>query len=158
MASREDLMKMVRSPICYWALTAMAIQNAPKHKLMLSHIYKFVANSYQLSKTRWQNSVRQNLSLNDCFKQVPRNEDYPGKGNYRILDPNFRGKRKQRSEARGSSVVAAGPSSATSAPAAMAGAPSAQAPGSRHLRVQGTWLPSSSPSFPPRRPLQTPWR
>jgi len=72
----------------YIGLIAMAILSMPEQKMVLSDIYQHILDHYPYFRNRgpgWRNSIRHNLSLNDCFIKAGRSAN--GKGHYWAIHP-----------------------------------------------------------------------
>ncbi|CAO3664045.1 hypothetical protein G6F70_001443 [Rhizopus microsporus] len=102
--------KRRRPPFSYSSLIAQAILASENERMTLRDIYNWIINKYpalyNADDTGWQNTIRHNLSLNRCFKKVPKDEldEHKGKGGYWTIDPTYMEKFKNGAFARGASA------------------------------------------------------
>ena len=72
----------------YIGLIAMAILSSAEKKLVLADIYQYILDNFPYFRHRghgWRNSIRHNLSINDCFMKAGRASN--GKGHYWAVHP-----------------------------------------------------------------------
>jgi hypothetical protein len=109
-----------KPPCSYAALIGQAILASSRKRLALSQIYSWISTAYPYFKpgdAGWMNSIRHNLSLNDCFVKGERGEeDAGGKGSVWMIDPvaefQFKdGGFKKASKAKAEAAKKTGPSS-----------------------------------------------
>ncbi|XP_035207652.1 forkhead box protein F1-like [Stegodyphus dumicola] len=86
----SGIRRQEKPPYSYIALIVMAIQSSPSKRMTLNEIYQYLQSRFQFFRGEyqgWKNSVRHNLSLNDCFIKLPKGLGRPGKGHYWTIDP-----------------------------------------------------------------------
>lgn len=109
----------VKPPFSYVALIAKAIESKPEKRATLNEIYNYITSNWpyfeKKEKKGWQNSIRHNLSLNDCFMKQPRDGGTDKKGNHWVLtippeklfeNNNFKRRKRMRRHYKGPSATA----------------------------------------------------
>jgi hypothetical protein len=73
----------------YVALIARAILSSPNYQMLLVDIYEWIMDQYPyfatLQSKAWRNSIRHNLSLNECF--IRKNKSENSRGFYWSIHP-----------------------------------------------------------------------
>ncbi|KAM3928126.1 forkhead activin signal transducer 3-like [Leptodactylus fuscus] len=87
---KKNYQRYDKPPYSYLALIALVIQQAPEKRLKLPQILRDISalfSFFQGGYKGWKDSIRHNLSANDCFIKVLKDPARPqGKGNYWAVD------------------------------------------------------------------------
>lgn len=121
-----------RPPHSYIALISMAILSKQERKILLNEIYDWVLQNFPYYQTRtdksWRNSIRHNLSLNECFVKVGKAGNGRGyywsihnanmndfkKGDFRRRQARLRAKHNDKSSTTSSSSSSSSSSTSSS--------------------------------------------
>ncbi|XP_066435001.1 forkhead activin signal transducer 3-like [Eleutherodactylus coqui] len=89
-AKKKNYQRYAKPPYSYLAMIALVIQASPEKKLKLSQILQEISNIFPFFKgdyQGWKDSIRHNLSSNECFTKVLKDPHKPqAKGNYWTVD------------------------------------------------------------------------
>lgn len=113
--SQETNSEHEKPPYSYVALIDMVIKDSPHGRLTLREIYDAILMKFPYfhNKKGWDNSIRHNLSLNDCFVKVARDGGGRKKGCYWTIHPdhqnmfpdgNYRRRKRMRTYTRSPSI------------------------------------------------------
>ncbi|KAJ1195061.1 hypothetical protein NDU88_004344 [Pleurodeles waltl] len=87
---KKNYRRHAKPPYSYLAMIALVIQSSPEKRLTLSQILKEISTIFPLFKgdyQGWKDSIRHNLSSNDCFRKVLKDPGKPQlKGNFWAVD------------------------------------------------------------------------
>lgn len=87
---RKNTYSKEKPPFSYVALCAMAIHSSSSGMMSLNEIYRFIISTfpyYKNTTSKWRNSLRHNLSFNDCFVKIVQGTDNGNKRSYWSLHP-----------------------------------------------------------------------
>ncbi|CAF1167339.1 unnamed protein product [Adineta ricciae] len=87
--SRQNMKASSKPQESYVELIARAILSSPNYQMLLIDIYEWIITEYPyfstLQSKAWRNSIRHNLSLNECFVRQQKSEN--GRGYYWGIHP-----------------------------------------------------------------------
>ncbi|XP_073433504.1 forkhead activin signal transducer 3-like [Dendrobates tinctorius] len=87
---KKNYQRHPKPPYTYLAMIALVILSVPEKKLKLSQILDKISDFFPIFKAGyqgWKDSVRHNLSCNDCFRKVLKDPNQThAKGNYWTVD------------------------------------------------------------------------